>query len=452
MNKTLLIIVCDFLLISILALVEFKPNLESEMVDEQTLRNRASEEMLELLQLSLEHESAQREAIASNLEATSEELEARRQQLEETSRSLREREESLEEVSQTLQERESEKEALSSTLEETLGSLELTLQEKTALAESLQATEERSSRLQQELRQQQELAGEKESALRAAQERLSGLETEQQQLSTRLQIRETEKQMLEQNLVSAQAEVERARIEVERAQQRAENLAAGVTELAATSTALQEEFRQAQPLSHNAIYKAFENNRVYLRFQWEERAFLSTQQRQAAIQTLLVDTGEGVHVVFATANTPFSNRSRNLDPAAILTIGERSFAVREIGFLQGEPSIAAIRVPQEIVEQSGLRVFPLSMDPFRFSNAILVSDDREAYGEIPVRVPPGESGYLEVESRLINRLFGEFSPRPGNYVFSLTGELIGISVSNSRAHIIRDPEFNDYIQLRTLGN
>ena len=35
MNKTLLIIICDFLLISILALVEFKPSIEEQLVDAQ---------------------------------------------------------------------------------------------------------------------------------------------------------------------------------------------------------------------------------------------------------------------------------------------------------------------------------------------------------------------------------------------------------------------------------
>ena len=53
MNKTLLIIICDFLLISILALVEFKPGIEEQLVDEQSLRDESAEEMLELLQLFL---------------------------------------------------------------------------------------------------------------------------------------------------------------------------------------------------------------------------------------------------------------------------------------------------------------------------------------------------------------------------------------------------------------
>ena len=63
MNKTLLIIICDFLLISVLALVDFNPSVEEALVDTQSLRDEAAEEMLELLQLSLEHENSQRKEV-----------------------------------------------------------------------------------------------------------------------------------------------------------------------------------------------------------------------------------------------------------------------------------------------------------------------------------------------------------------------------------------------------
>lgn len=453
MNKTLLLIICDFLLISILALVEFKPNVEVEAVDEQALRDQAAEEMLELLQLSLEHENDQRKAVEETLDETRSALDETSETLQEKENTLEQTNQALAETSTALQEREAEKDALSSTLEQTRSSLEMTLEEKQALAESLQQKEARSQRLQAELRAQQEEAAAKEAALAEARDTLSQLETQQQQLSTQLQIRDTEKQMLEQNLVTARAEVERARIEAERAQQQTENLTAGVGELAASSTALREEFRQAQPLSLNAIYKQFEDNRVFLRFQWKERVFLGTTDRQAALQTLLVDTPGGVHAIFATENTPFSDDSgRAIDPAAVMTIGNRSFAVKEIRFLEGDEDIAAVRVPQSIANESELRVFPLSRDPFRFSNAVLVSDDEEVYGEIPVRVPPGESGSLEVESKLFNRLFGEFSPGPGDYVFALTGELIGIMVRGNRARMLQEPEFGNPIELQSPSN
>ena len=119
-----------------------------------------------------------------------------------------------------------------------------------------------------------------------------------------------------------------------------------------------------------------------------------------------------------------------------------------MGFLVGEPGIAAVQVPADLARESGLKVFPVAGDPLKFSNAVLVSDDREVYGEIPIRVPPGEKGFLEVETRLFNRLFGEFSPSPGDYVFSMTGELTGIMVRDNRARVIEKPEFSSFRKLR----
>jgi hypothetical protein len=431
-NKTLLIIICDFLLISILALVEFKPSTDQPLVDDQALREQAAEEMLELLQLSLEHENSQREEIASRLDATQNQL--------------KEKTETLESINADLTLTREEKERLAGSLQQTRSSLELTLEEKVALEQNLRQNQARTQTLQEELRSQQELAAQKAAELDVAQDNLDRLETEQRQMATQLQIRETEKKMLEQNLVTAKAEMERARLDAERARTRSESLAAEVGELAASSSALKEEFRQAQALSLNAIYKRFEDNRVFLHFQWQERSLFSSIRREAALQSLLLDTGKGIFAVFATANTPIDGQ-KGISPSATLKIGDRSFSVSEVGFLQQEPGIAGVQVPRDVAEASGLVVFNVSGDPFRFSEAVLVSDDRELYGEIPVRVPPGESGYLEIQTRLFNRLFGEFSPGPGDYVFSMTGELIGIMVRSDRASLVKNPSFSNFLEL-----
>jgi hypothetical protein len=438
-NKSLLIIICDFLLISVLALVEFKPDIEVAGVDPQALRQQAAEEMLELLQLSLDHENAQRREVEDSLGQT-------REQLEQTQSALQETSTSLEQVSTTLDRTEAEKAALADSLDSTRVSLQLTLEEKSRLAQSLQQNEARQRQLQEELQAQQQLAAEKGSALADAQDNLARLESQQQQMSTELRILDTEKQMLQQNLVAARAEVERARIEAERAQQRSESLAAGVSELAASSTALQEEIRQAQTLSLNAIYKQFVDNRVFIRFDWRDRTRGAMLARQSTLQSLILDTGSGYYAVFATANTPLGDRDAR-SVSARLQVGGRAFTITEVGFMQAEPGIAAVQVPAEVVTASGLAAFSVTTEPLRFATAVLVSDDREVYGEIPIRVPAGEPGYLEVQSRLFNRLFGEFSPTAGDYVFSLSGELTGIMVRGDRARIVDVPVFGDFRKL-----
>lgn len=454
MNKSLLLIICDFLLISILALVEFKPEVEVDMVDEQELRDQAAEEMLELLQLSLEHENAQRKEVEDMLADSREQLDETENVLEETRTDLDETKENLDQtlfaksqIEDNLAEARDNLNDIQASLESAQVTLTLTREEKAALESSLSEQEKQSQRLQTELRQQQDLVAEREAALESAKENINQLTVAGQQMETQIKILDTEKQMLEQNLVTAEAEVERARIDAERAMTRTENLAAGVSELAASSTALQEEIRQTQALSMNAIYKQFEDNRIFVRFEWNESGLFSNSEQQSVLQSLLLNTSEGTFAVFATANSPL----QVLDPSrisAVMKIGDKSYRVQNIGYLAGDSRIACVRVSRAIVDQSGLVPFELSEEPLRFSSAVLVSDDREIYGEIPIRVPPGESGFLEVESKLFNRLLGEFSPTPGDYVFSLTGQLTGIAVSNNRVKMIADPSFGNFRDLR----
>jgi hypothetical protein len=445
-NKTLLIIICDFLLISVLALVEFKPSVEEALVDTQSMREDAAEEMLELLQLSLEHESLQREEIENVLDDTKEQLDQTEDELDQTQDELVHTIENLEDVNATLQQTSEEKSLLENSLQDTRTTLQVTLQEKTELESSLDLTEQQRRQLQSELQAQQQVVAQRESELNQAKENLTELESTRQQMSTELRILDTEKQMLQQNLITAQAEVERARIEAERARSRSEDLAAGVTELAATSTALKEEIRQAQPLSMNAIYKQFEQNRVLLRFEWEERYAFSTKKGQSALQTILVDNGSGIFALFSKDNSPLSSE-RVTKAKAFLKIGNQTLAVSRIGTLTDDNRVAAIPVPEDIVLSSGLKVFSLDEDPLRFSNAVLIKDDQEMYGEIPLRVPPGEMGFFEVETKLFNRLFGEFSPSTGDFVFSMTGELSGIMIGKDRAKILQSPTFGDFYRL-----
>ena len=436
MNKTLLIIICDFLLISILALVEFNPSVEEALVDDQSLKEEAAEEMLELLQLSLEHESSQRREVEDLLDTTQDELGQTRKSLDETTASLQETSSSLEKSLE-------EKSQLASSLEDTRSSLSLTIQEKTALESTLSAKEQHAQSLQEELREQQETVQLREQELATANDNLDRLEAAQQTMSTELKILDTEKQMLLQNLVTARAEVDRARIEAEQAQRRSESLAAGVSELAAESTALKEEIRQAQPLSMNTIYQQFVENRVFIRFEWVEKYAFSTTRKQSALQSVMLQTADGVVAVFAIANTPLGER----DADAFLKVGNRSVKISEMGYLDMEQRVGAVRVPQELVQASGLKVFIQAEDPLRFSNAVLIKDDQEMYGEIPVRIPPSESGFLEVETRLFNRLFGEFSPSVGDFVFSMTGEMTGIMIKKDRARILDNPTIRDFDRL-----
>lgn len=433
MNKTLLLIICDFLLISILALVEFKTDELDPLVEEDQVIQNSAGELLELLQLSLEHENQQRQNIEATLAETTSTLAETTSTLEATSQELAERERSLAQTAHAKLQLEQLAAQLEQNLSQTRSSLEMTEEEKARVSAALQETQARSLQLQSDLQQEQQRAAQRAAELDAAEQALRSMEANQATLQTELRIRDTQTQMLQENLVAARAEVERARLEAEAAARRVENLTAGVSELAATSTAMQEEIRQAQPLSLNVIFQRFEDNRVRIRFDWTEQRLLGSLTRDTTIQSVLIQHNGQYFAIFSTENTPLDS-SHSI--RAAIQIGTRSFSINEVGRLRTHNRIASVQIPAEIVAASNLQPFILSPDPLRFTEAVLISDSQPVYGEIPVRIPSGEPGRLQIESRMLSRLFGEYSPRVGDYVFSKSGALIGIMIAPNRALII----------------
>lgn len=449
MNKTLLLIICDFLLISILALVEFKPEAAPEAVDEAALREDSAEEMLELMELSLNHEANQRSQLESSLQSKEQQLAQTNEELQQTASRLSETSSSLELTEQQRQALQQQREELAANLRQTRQSLDLTAEEKEALAQQLRQQDQRSRQLQEELQRQQKEADAKAEALRQAENQLSSLQQEQQTLQTELKVTETEKALLRENLAAAQTEVERARLDAERAAQRSENLAADVSQLARSSSDLKQQIEKAQPVSMNAIYSQFANNSLPLTFQWSESGFFGQSQRTRSVSAVLVTVNDAAYAFFATAETPLANGIPPEEITAVLQPGDRSFAIRELGFLQNHTNVAAVRFPKDLLAELDLIPFPIATDPFRFTEAVLVSSDRPAYGEIPTRVPPDQQDALEIQNSLMTRIFGDYSPNPGDYVFSQSGALIGIMTSRNRAIILPpQPSVSNFQKLR----
>src|SRR5690625_5593518 len=95
MNRSLLLVICDFLILSLLALGNFEQT-ESAEADFEGDEIRAvqqadaSEELIEALQLSLEEEQASRAELSSDLDLTEQTLREREEALAEREAHLRE--------------------------------------------------------------------------------------------------------------------------------------------------------------------------------------------------------------------------------------------------------------------------------------------------------------------------------------------------------------------------
>lgn len=462
MNKSLLVMICDFLLISILALVEFDVP-EDEPTPQQQAEVAAAEgqeqDMVEVLRLSLEEEEARRQELSQNLEQREAELQEREQALAQTSEELQmtreEREQLAQQREQLEQERarlEQERSQLSSTVQETQSQLEQTraqseeeLRKQRAQARQLQ---EELQRRQEELAQAQQQAEELARAREEAEKRASSLETN-------LQVAQTEGKILRENLEAAKTEVETARVQAEQAAQRAERLSSNVAQLAQTqqqsSEEIQRRIEEAQPITQNEIFRRFESNRVRLSFNFQRPQLLGGWSNESSsAPAVLVQDGNGQTFALVEASmTPF-------DPATLdglrgaraqIRIGDRTLEIVEVGFLREDPRVVAVAIPDRYVQAAEKTPFKLSRDPLRFPEAVLVGQQQDRYGEVGFRVSSNAEEYISTNSQVLSRLFGNFAPVRGDFVFAKTGNLMGVMVSNGRGVVLQSLDSQAYLQL-----
>ncbi len=476
MNRAILLVITDFLLLSMLALARFdEPAAEAppppdpaEMVRDVTTEEA---ELIEVLRLSLEAEQAERLALGEDLSAT-------RENLEETRDRLEDREARLEETSETLAAREAALEKRRRELESTRGALESVEAEKAAIeAETKKLAEQRERELaaaareraaieaeakeraaeaaviqerlraiQEQLeRRERDLQAEREERRRLAEEK-ERIERERREIATALEVTSAQKALLSENLEDARGELDVVRSEKQALREQAEKLSENVGELAEASGAIKEELKEeiqrAQPKTASTIYTQYRNNTLEARFRTTtEGMFGSTSTRVTSSPTTLVSDGSRVYAILHARDTPFSVQRSGGKVVSVegqLILGETVAAVEEIGILRADPRILIMPVPRTWVEEKGLEPFRLSPEPFRFDRAVLIDADENYYGESAFQVDANHARYLEVDRRIFSRLFGEFAPSRGDLVFAKTGNLVGMMVNDRRAVLLDD--------------
>jgi hypothetical protein len=445
MNKSLLLVICDFLLLSVLALVKFDAPEEPDPVDQQEEQysEGVNEDMTELFRLSLEEEAERRKALEENLAQRESELENRSEELQEREKDLNLTREELEQIRQEREALARERAALQEEYSATRSSLETTQTD-------LEEQKRQAAQLQEELRARQEALAAAEENLSSLEEQAAALAAEKDSLSTELQIADTERSMLRENLTAARAEVETARVERQRAEQRAENLATNVSQLAEQSGAMREEIRRSQPISLNEIFNRYQSNRLPVTFNARVDALIGSREETAQVDAILVRSGGRVFALFESGLTPLRLESlgRVLEASASFRLAGERFEVSEVSLLRADPRLMAVQLPENYVIRSGLVPFELTEDALRFPEVVLVSNAKRDYGETPFKLEPGASGYVTVPDSLLGRAIGgEFGASRGDYIFAKTGNLMGVMVNSQRGALLNSLEAFDQLPL-----
>jgi hypothetical protein len=435
MNKTLLLIIVDFLFLNLIALTRWEkaePVRPSKPPIPQIASNDTAspdQDLVEMMKQSLADEQATRAQIA--------------QQLQSAQATLQQRDQNLSQL-------QSEKTQLASTLGETQQKAQTLAQQYAAASQDANMTKEQLAALQKELEARRAEAEKQKQDLAT----LTKLHAEAQQkiedLNVAVKVSEQEKQLLRETADSLKTQVEAERQERQKVQATTTQLAQGVGQLAEKSGELTQEIRANNPINANTLFDTFLANRVPTTFTISRPVLIGSGERSSEAHTLLVQDGSQIYALVHVNDTPFDlgPQRPGVDWKKIsVTFSKPPYEgpARSLSFLALDPRVIAIPVDQAQVTALGVKVYQTALDPFKFPNAVLISDGGKGYGEVPFKLDPSTPGYVKMDSHFFKRLAGAFSPSTGDLVLSETGELLGLMVNNSYCAIV-----NNFLPAKTI--
>jgi hypothetical protein len=437
MNRSVLIVIVDFLLISLLAF---------SRVDEQDVKmevpgQRASlaapsgkrQDLVDVLKTSLNKERESREQLNDQLRQAQQQLQSREQTLSERDTLIREAEEMLRqkaaEATRLSHDRSAIEQQFATTqaniaelqkqLTNSLSEASLSRQHLEAVRNDLQAREQEEAILKRKM-------AELEKSRLAA-------EDEKQRLSTELQVAETEKKLVREQLNSAQGAVQVERQEKAKLQEHATKLAEGVTQLAEKSGELSKEIRENRPLAANTVFNDFVTNRVRADFRAVRTGLFGREvNREKEAKTVLVRQGDQVYAIYHVNDTPLSLSFPGVDWDWLignLRHGTAVARIEKISFLAVDPRVVVVPVTEAKARELGTKIYTIPKEPYKFQEAILVGANEGYYGECKFQMDPDNPQYVRMQRERFNWLVGKFAPSSGDLVFTKQGDLLGLMVN-----------------------
>jgi len=432
MNRTILIVICDFLLLSLLTFSTDLSKVASERaqpaanVDATTNQLDSGGDLAAVMRLALDDEQKRRELLLSELAKTRETAGEREKQLQSF-------QEQLQATEQQLQSTEQKRTSLQQEFVAAQSNIDALSQQVRASSTDATISKEKLAAMEAELRKRAEEAA-------ALQQRLAHLAQsnqmvlgEKQQLATRLEVAEVEKRHAAEQVVAVKEQ-----LTVEREEKA--KLAEGVKALATNSTQLAQEIRENRPLSPNTIFDEFLANRVRATFNATRSGLFDTNKRKDT-GTVLVTDGTNTFALCHVEDTPLTIWIQGTQWDTLtgtLARGTAQIPIRALSFHLQDPRIVFMPVNASEVQKLASKAYRISTTPFKFQDVVLVGAGEGYYGECKFEIDHSAPAYVKLDRSVLKGMFGRFNPSRGDLVFSKTGELLGIMANNTYCLLIHD--------------
>ena len=456
MNRSILIVICDFLLVS---LVTFS-SLDMDKLADADAPRRPNVDMVAnpidpkqdlagVMRLALDDERHGRDLLLGELAQTSNTLTQTRETVGQQQATLYRREKLIQDFQQQVQSKEQQSlrlEQEKANIQQQYASAQTNLQ---TMQHQLQASltdnqisRDRLAALAAELRQQQQQANALEQGLERLAQTNQVIQAERQQLATRLQVAEAEKRAADDQATKMQEEVKVVREEKARLTQHADKLADGVKVLATSSGALAKEIRDYRPQAPNTIFGEFVTNRIQTRFHASRSGIFGIEaNKRRDTETILVTDGTDICALTHVDDTPLTIATPATEWESLtgtLNRGAALISIKTLSFYLLDPRVMFIPLDAAEARQLGARIYRIAPDPFKFQDAVIVGAREGYYGECKFQIDLTTPEYVKMDRNFLKGIFGKFNPVRGDLVFSKTGELLGLMANSTYCVMIHN--------------
>jgi hypothetical protein len=413
MNRSILIVICDFLLLSLLTFSTDLSKMAGENEGAQPgakvdvapkPSDTGGKDLAAVMKLALTEEQKNREQLQAELAKV---REAAQKQQADLQQQFAAAQANIQNLDQKLQSNSAE--ALMS--KEKLTAMEAEVKKESDLAAALQ----------QQLAQ---LAKNNQIA-----------QDEKQKLAGQLQLARVERRAATEKAAMMQQQVQAER--AEKAQ-----LAEGFRALATNSGALTREIRENRALAPNTIFSEFVSNRIQTRFLASRSGIFGMDaSKSKTAETVLVTDGANTFALCHVQDTPLILWDPGTDWAGLSGTLDHNTAqvpIHSLSFHSQDPRVVFMPVTQSEARQLGSKIYPISSDPYKFQDAVVVGAQGDYYGQSSFQIELNTPQYVKLDRNLLKGLFGKFNPSRGDLVFSRTGELLGIMANSTYCLMLHD--------------
>ena len=448
MNKTLLLIICDFLLLNLLALTRWDAPISAPVAEENkplsidrnaTPAATQSQDLVDVMKLSLQDEQARRNDLAQQLAQTTQTLEASKQ----TAAQLEAQKTQVE----------TQKTALATQLEtqktEFTTALETSRQAAAQLAQQVEAanrdiglSKERLAQLQRDLETREADLARSNTQVAKLEQTQTELREKNQNLAVAVEVAKQENTTLRETADTLKTQVAAERDERLKVQGNVTQLAQGVSQVAGNTATLTQEIRENRPINANTLFNEYLSNNVNARFDTARPGLFSASQKTTDLRTILVSDGKDTYALFHTDDTPLALSYPGADLSRViitLSHGAYTTTAAQAHFLSLDPRILVVPVSAEQAKALGVKVYLTTLDPFKFPDAVLISNGGAKYEETPFKLDPAQPGFVRMKVSF-------FSSKRGDIAISKTGELLGVMVNKDYCALI-----NNFLPTKTIN-